>query len=69
MSFNIGNIIIENPVFLAPMSGISDLPFRKLVKSYGAGMVFSEMIASREALRQETRLGSLKMQDTYRRIP
>jgi len=35
------------PVFLAPMSGVTDLPMRRLVKRYGAGMVFSEMIASR----------------------
>jgi len=35
------------PVFLAPMSGVSDLPFRRAVKRYGAGMVYSEMIASR----------------------
>lgn len=48
----IGDIDIKDPVFLAPMSGISDLPFRRLVKSYGAGLVFSEMIASRALLDQ-----------------
>lgn len=37
----------DQPVFLAPMSGVTDLPMRRLVKRYGAGMVFSEMIASR----------------------
>lgn len=47
MSFTIGDIYIDDPVFLAPMSGVSDLPFRKIVKEYGAGLVFSEMIASR----------------------
>jgi len=47
MSFSLGNIQIDDPVFLAPMSGISDWPFRRLVKGYGAGLVFSEMIASR----------------------
>lgn len=46
-SFYLGTIKVEYPVFLAPMSGISDMPFRKLVKSFGAGLVFSEMIASR----------------------
>jgi tRNA-dihydrouridine synthase B len=46
-SFTLGSIQIDSPVFLAPMSGISDMPFRKLVKSFGAGLVFSEMIASR----------------------
>ncbi len=50
----IGNVKIENPVLLAPMSGITDLPFRKLVKRYGAGLVFSEMIASREMLQKKS---------------
>ncbi len=59
MSFSIGNIHIRDPVFLAPLSGISDLPFRKIVKSYGAGLVFSEMIASR-AMIQSSR-ESMKM--------
>ena len=54
MGFLIGNIQIDDPVFLAPMSGISDLPFRRLVKSYGAGLVFSEMIASRAMLQDTT---------------
>jgi tRNA-dihydrouridine synthase B len=48
--FNIGDILIDSPIFLAPMSGISDLPFRDLVQSFGAGLVFSEMIASREMI-------------------
>lgn len=46
------------PVFLAPMSGVTDLPMRRLVKRYGAGMVFSEMIASRmmvDEMRHEKR--------------
>ena len=36
------------PVFLAPMAGITDLPFRQLVSSFGAGLVVSEMVASQE---------------------
>ncbi len=47
MTIIIDNIKIEDPVWLAPMTGVSDLPFRKLVKSFGVGMVVSEMIASR----------------------
>lgn len=47
MSFSIGPTQIDDPVFLAPMTGVTDLPFRRLVKSYGAGLVYSEMIASR----------------------
>lgn len=46
MAFNIAHIHIKDPVFLAPMTSVSDLPFRRLVKRYGAGLVFSEMIAS-----------------------
>ena len=42
---------VEYPVVLAPMSGISDLPFRQLAQSMGAGMVVSEMIASAEFVR------------------
>jgi len=40
------DVVIDVPVILAPMSGVSDLPFRRLVKSMGAGLVVSEMIAS-----------------------
>ncbi len=59
----IGQIKIKDPVFLAPMSGITDLPYRRLVKKYGAGLVFSEMIASREMIEQKSR--SLKMNEEY----
>lgn len=41
---------IVPPVLLAPMAGITDLPYRKLVASFGAGLVVSEMVASRELL-------------------
>lgn len=50
--FSIGPVAIDAPVFLAPMSGVSDLPFRRVVKRFGAGLVFSEMIASRPMLEQ-----------------
>lgn len=43
----IGNITLASNVILAPMSGVTDLPFRKCVKKFGAGLVISEMIASR----------------------
>ncbi|MDX1917206.1 MAG: tRNA dihydrouridine synthase DusB [Rickettsiaceae bacterium] len=43
----IGDIELISPVILAPMSGVTDLPFRKLVKKFGAGLVVSEMVASR----------------------
>ena len=50
----IGNITLTDNVILAPMTGVSDLPFRVLVKSFGAGLVVSEMIASK-AVVLETR--------------
>lgn len=50
MTFNIGHIPVPDPVFLAPMSGVTDLPFRRMVKGFGAGLVFSEMIASRAVI-------------------
>jgi tRNA-dihydrouridine synthase B len=52
MSIQIGPIKIEDPVILAPMSGVTDMPFRRLVKQEGAGLVVSEMIASEAMIRQ-----------------
>lgn len=54
MTINIGPVKIKDPVFLAPMSGVSDLPFRRVVRRHGVGMVISEMIAS-QAMIRETR--------------
>lgn len=48
----IGNITLQENVLLAPMSGVTDLPFRRLVKSFGAPLVISEMIASRAMILQ-----------------
>ena len=50
----IGPVRIEQPVILAPMTGVTDLPFRKLVKRFGAGLTVTEMIAS-QAMVRETR--------------
>jgi tRNA-dihydrouridine synthase B len=54
MPVQIDNIALESPVLLAPMTGVSDLAFRRLVKRFGVGLVVSEMIASR-AMILETR--------------
>lgn len=45
-NIRIGKHVLEKNAVLAPMSGVSDLPFRKLAARYGAGMVVSEMVAS-----------------------
>jgi len=51
---SIGPVQIASPVILAPMTGVTDLPFRRIVKRYGAGLTVSEMIAS-QAMIRETR--------------
>lgn len=53
-SIHIGPVRIDAPVILAPMTGVTDLPFRKIVKRYGAGLTVTEMIAS-QAMVRETR--------------
>jgi tRNA-dihydrouridine synthase B len=50
----VGPVRIDAPVILAPMTGVTDLPFRRIVKRYGAGLTVSEMIAS-QAMIRETR--------------
>jgi tRNA-dihydrouridine synthase B len=51
---HVGPIRIDAPVILAPMTAVTDLPFRRIVKRYGAGLTVSEMIAS-QAMVRETR--------------
>ena len=52
MGINLPSITLEDNVILAPMSGVSDLPFRRLVKREGAALVVSEMIASQAVIRE-----------------
>lgn len=49
---HIGPVTIENPVILAPMTGVTDMPFRTLVRRYGSGLNVTEMIASPAAIRE-----------------
>ena len=51
MSIHLGSVVLADPVILAPMSGVTDLPFRRVVKKHGAALVVSEMIASQAAIR------------------
>ncbi len=48
----LGGVVIDVPVILAPMSGVTDLPFRRLARELGAGLVVSEMIASWAMIRE-----------------
>lgn len=50
MSLRLGPLSIHPPVLLAPLAGITDLPFRRLVAGFGAGLVVSEMVASQEVV-------------------
>ncbi len=43
----IGNVILENPVILAPMAGVTDLPFRLLCREQGAGLLCMEMVSAK----------------------
>ncbi len=52
MSITIGNIKTRNCVFLAPMSGVTDEPFRAVAHDAGAGLVVSEVVASEELVRE-----------------
>ena len=56
----VGPVRIETPVILAPMTGVSDRPFRRLVRRYGSGLNVTEMIASQAAIR-ETRQSLQKL--------
>lgn len=47
---HIGNVYIEHPVFLAPMAGVTDQPFRRICRELGCGLVYSEMISAKGLL-------------------
>ena len=47
MSFNIGNVRIDGTLFLGPMAGVTDLPFRLLCKEKGANLVYTEMVSAK----------------------
>jgi tRNA-dihydrouridine synthase B len=49
---NIGDLQIDHPLFLAPLSGITDYPFRKLVGEFGCGLVFTELVSADGLLRK-----------------
>lgn len=68
MGIAVGPIELDAPVILAPMSGITDLPFRRLVKRMGAGLVVSEMIAS-QAMIRESRQSLLMAQNVPEEAP
>ena len=48
----IGSVRIERPVILAPMTGVTDMPFRTVVRRFGSGLNVTEMVASQAAIRE-----------------
>ena len=46
-TLTIGNVVMDNPLVLAPMAGVTDLPFRLLCKEQGAGLVCMEMVSAK----------------------
>jgi len=52
---SIGNLLLKNNVFLAPMAGITNLPFRTLIKDFGCGLTFTEMISANGLIRNSAR--------------
>ena len=69
MSFKIGNIKIDNPVVMAPMAGISDTSYRKIIKEMGAGLIYAEMVSDKAiAFNNEKTIRMLKMSEEERPI-
>src|SRR5690554_6587578 len=59
MTLRIGNVQIETPVFLAPMAGVTDLPYRILVKEQGCGLLYTEMVSAKGLYYQNEKTGNL----------
>lgn len=66
---NIGNLSIDNPIFLAPMAGITDHPFRVLSRRMGAGVVYTEFVSSDGIVRENLKtLDLMRFTDDERPI-
>ena len=66
---DIGNLHIKNPLFLAPMAGITDHPFRVLCREMGAGVVYTEFVSSNGIIRENMKtLDMMKFTDEERPI-
>ena len=46
-SINIGNVEVKNNVYLAPMAGVCDIPFRKICRKFNPGLTYTEMASSK----------------------
>src|SRR5262249_28979416 len=68
MGIQISSLTLSDPVILAPMSGVTDMSFRRLVKRIRAGVVVCEMIAS-QAMVRESRQSLLMARNTPEEFP
>lgn len=59
MKLTIGNVTLENNLILAPMAGVTDLPFRLLCKEQGCGLLYTEMISAKAILYKNKNTGPL----------
>jgi len=67
--FKIGNIVIDNPLFLAPMAGVTDHPFRTICRQHGAGLVYTEFVSADGIIREnEKTLDMIRFTDEERPI-
>lgn len=58
-TLQIGNLILDNPFFLAPLAGITDAPMRRLCKRQGAALTFSEMVSGKGLWYKDKNTGRL----------
>lgn len=63
----IGNVELENDIILAPMAGVTDLPFRVIAKKYGPGLVYTEMVSSKAIFHDDTKTKKLLKIDVSER--
>ncbi len=69
MGFKIGNIEIKNRIVLAPMAGISNTSYRKIIKEMGAGLIFAEMVSDKAIMYGNKKtMDLLKMSESERPI-
>ena len=69
MDWKIGNVEIKNKIVLAPMAGISNSSFRKIIKSFGCGLIYAEMVSDKAIVyKSEKTLKMLYMEEVERPI-
>ena len=69
MKFNIGNVEVKNQIVLAPMAGISNTSYRKIIKEMGAGLIYAEMVSDKAIIySNEKTFNLLKMSEEERPI-